>query len=67
MDKARVTFGQHKKYDLDYIILSMLESLEGKTNGVLIGDMINTENNCVISDNEHIKLGSFLGDIVRYD
>lgn len=45
----------------------MLESLEGKTNGVLIGDMINTENDCVISDNEHIKLGSFLGDIVRYD
>lgn len=67
MDKAGVTFGEHKKYDLAYIILSMPESLKGKTNGVLIGDMINTENDCVISDNEHIKLGSFLGDIVRYD
>lgn len=32
MDKARVKFGQHKKYD--FIILSMLESLAGKTNGV---------------------------------
>lgn len=67
MDKARVTSGQHKKYDLDYIILSMLESLAGKTNGVLICDITNTENDCVIIDNEHIKLGSFLGETVRYD
>lgn len=67
MDKARITFGQHKKYDLDFIILSMLESLADKTNGVLICDIINTKNDCAISDNEHVKLGRFLGETVGYD
>lgn len=67
MDKDKVTFGQHKKYDLDFIILSVLESLAGKTNGVLVRDVTNTKNGCVTSENEHVKLGNFLGEIVGYD
>lgn len=44
----------------------MLESLPGKTDGVLIHDVVNTRNDCVISDKEHVKRGSFLGEIVGY-
>lgn len=56
-----------KKYDLDHIILAMLESVAGKITEGLTHDVINTENDCVISANEHIKLGGFLGEIAKYD
>lgn len=30
-------------------------------------DVINTKNDCVISDNKDVKLSSFLGETVGYD
>lgn len=44
-----------------------MESVAGKITEGLIRDAINTENHCVLSANEHVKLGSFLGEIAEYD
>lgn len=45
----------------------MLESIAGKITEGLIRDVINAENDCVISANKRVKLGSFLGEIAEYD
>lgn len=57
----------NKNYDLDYTIWAVLESVAGKITEGLICDIINTENDCVSSANEHVKLGSFLGETVKHD
>lgn len=45
----------------------MLDSVAGKITEGLIRDVINTESDCVISANEHVKLGRLLGEIAKYD
>lgn len=50
------------KSNLQNKILSIVESLAGKITEGLICDVINTNNDCVISANEHIKFVSLLGE-----
>lgn len=45
----------------------MPESVAGKITESLIHDVINTENDCVISASEHVKLGRFMGEIAKCD
>lgn len=56
---------QHLNYtknSLQNKIPSIPESVAGKITEVLICDVINTNNDCVISANEHIKFVSLLGE-----
>lgn len=50
------------KNSLQNKIPSIPESVAGKITEVLICDVINTNNDCVISANEHIKFVSLLGE-----
>lgn len=45
----------------------MLGPVAGKITEGLIHDRIDTENDCVISANERVKMGRFLGEIAKYD
>lgn len=45
----------------------MLAPVAGKITEGLIRDRINTESDCVISANERVKMGRFLGEIAKRD